>query len=239
MPTPTNRRMQPTPSSTTTPTVGRSANSPAASATAATLSTIGAAVRLPASREGGSVAPSRTAAIGGTRVARRAGEIVASTVMPTPSSSETITVLRLNTVPVLGRSTPRALNSAFRPLAISKPSSRPTIAATSPVTKPSSSTERNTCLRDAPSVRSVASSRTRCATVMDSVLKMTNDADDQRDRREREQEVLEEREPVVGLRGGGLAGLGAGLDLGRRRQQRLDLVGDLGFRDPRASASGR
>ena len=49
------------------------------------------------------------------------------------------------------------------------------MAATSPVTKPSSSTERNTCLRDAPSVRSVASSRTRCATVIESVLKMTNE----------------------------------------------------------------
>jgi hypothetical protein len=31
-----------------------------------------------------------------------------------------------------------------------------------------------TCLREAPSVRSVASSRTRWATVIDSVLKMTN-----------------------------------------------------------------
>ena len=129
--------------------------------TAEMPSTIGAAVRLLESRDDGSVAPSRTAAIGGTRVARRAGEIVASTVMPTPSSSDTITVLVLNTVPVLGRSTPKDLNSAFSPLAISRPKNRPTIAANSPVTKPSSSTERNTCLRDAPSVRRVASSRTR------------------------------------------------------------------------------
>ena len=67
------------------------------------VSTIGAAVRLFASREGGSAAPSRTAAIGGTRVARRAGEIVASTVMPTPSSSDTITVRVLNTVPGAGQ----------------------------------------------------------------------------------------------------------------------------------------
>ena len=79
-------------------------------------STIGAAVRLLASRDGGSVAPSRTAAIGGTRVARRAGEIVASTVMPTPSSSETITVRRLNTVPVLGRSTPKRLEQRVQAL---------------------------------------------------------------------------------------------------------------------------
>ena len=44
---------------------------------------------------------------------------------------------------------------------------------------------------------------------------------------EREQQVLEEREPVVDLLGRGLAGGVAGLDLRRRRQQRLDLVGDL------------
>ena len=43
-------------------------------------------------RDGASVAPSRTAAIGGTFVALRAGEIVASIVIPTPISSDTITV---------------------------------------------------------------------------------------------------------------------------------------------------
>ena len=35
-------------------------------------------------------------------------------------------------------------------------------------------TERMTCLREAPSVRSVANSRVRWATVIDSVLKITN-----------------------------------------------------------------
>ena len=35
-------------------------------------------------------------------------------------------------------------------------------------------TERRTCLREAPSVRSVANSRVRWATVIDSVLKITN-----------------------------------------------------------------
>jgi hypothetical protein len=38
----------------------------------------------------------------------------------------------------------------------------------------SSSTDTRTCLREAPSVRSVASSRVRWATVIDIVLKMTN-----------------------------------------------------------------
>ena len=43
-----------------------------------------------------------------------------------------------------------------------------------PSTAPSSTTERSTWRREAPSVRSVASSFVRCATVIESVLKMTN-----------------------------------------------------------------
>ena len=100
-------------------------------------------------------------------------------------------------MPFVGRSTPTALNNAFSPFAISKPNNSPTIAATSPVMKPSSITERNTCLRDAPSVRRVASSRTRCATVIERVLKMTNEPTISAIAGEREQEVLEERESVV------------------------------------------
>ena len=46
--------------------------------------------------------------------------------------------------------------------------------ASSPITKPSMTTERMTCLREPPSVRSVANSRVRWATVIESVLKMTN-----------------------------------------------------------------
>ena len=46
--------------------------------------------------------------------------------------------------------------------------------ATRPMTRPSSRTERRTCLREAPRVRSVANSRVRWATVIDSVLKITN-----------------------------------------------------------------
>ncbi len=39
---------------------------------------------------------------------------------------------------------------------------------------PSSTTERSTWRREAPSVRRVASSFVRCATVIESVLKITN-----------------------------------------------------------------
>ena len=55
------------------------------------------------------------------------------------------------------------------------PAISPMTEATSPMARPSSTTERITCLREAPSVRSVANSRVRWATVIDSVLKITNE----------------------------------------------------------------
>ena len=54
------------------------------------------------------------------------------------------------------------------------PANSPTTEASSPITRPSITTERMTCLREAPRVRSVANSRVRWATVIDSVLKITN-----------------------------------------------------------------
>ena len=53
------------------------------------------------------------------------------------------------------------------------PITSPTTEATRPITRPSRRTERMTCLREAPSVRSVANSRVRWATVIDRVLKIT------------------------------------------------------------------
>ena len=123
-----------------------------------------------AKREGGSVEPSRTAAIGGTRVARSAGMMLASSVITVPSASETRTVRSANTSPASGRSPPSAVNSLASP----NPANSPTTEASSPITRPSITTERMTCLREAPSVRSVANSRVRCATVIDRVLKITN-----------------------------------------------------------------
>ena len=56
-----------------------------------------------ASREGGSTDPSRTAAIGGTRVARSAGQRLARSVTRVPTTSETTTVRVAKTSPVSGR----------------------------------------------------------------------------------------------------------------------------------------
>ena len=123
-----------------------------------------------AKREGGSVEPSRTAAIGGTRVARRAGTTLASTVITVPSASETSTVRSAKTIPASGSSPPIALSSLASP----NPANSPITEASSPITRPSITTERMTCLREAPSVRSVANSRVRWATVIDRVLKITN-----------------------------------------------------------------
>ena len=64
-------------------------------------------VRYLASRPSGIVAPSRTAAIGSTRVARIAGRRLASTVTTTPTRMATMIVRALTTVPVLGSVTLR------------------------------------------------------------------------------------------------------------------------------------
>jgi hypothetical protein len=124
-------------------------------------------------RPRGIVAPSRTAAIGGTRVARIAGKSPATSVTSVPTSSETTIVRVAKTVSVCGRSRFSALKSSFNPTARPSPAKRPTTEAPSPITSASRMTERSTCRREAPSVRSVANSRIRCATVIESVLKMT------------------------------------------------------------------
>ena len=53
-----------------------------------------------ANRPRGNVAPSRTAAIGGTRVARMAGKRPATSVTSVPTSNETTTVRVAKTVSV-------------------------------------------------------------------------------------------------------------------------------------------
>ena len=79
------------------------------------------------------------------------------------------TVRRANTIPASGRSPPSAVSSLASP----NPANSPITEASNPITTPSITTERMTCLREAPSVRSVANSRVRWATVIDRVLKIT------------------------------------------------------------------
>jgi hypothetical protein len=103
-----------------------------------------------------------------------AGKSPASTVTPTPMIIEMTIVRVAKTVPVVGRSRFSASNSLFRPTASPRPTNRPMIEAIRPITSASMITDVRICRREAPIVRSVANSRVRCATVIESVLKMTN-----------------------------------------------------------------
>ena len=151
------------------------ANSPASSATSDTAATTTPALWVwAAKRDAGSVEPSRTAAIGGTRVARLAGRMLATRVVRVPTTIERTIVRGAMTVAASGSSMPVALNSATRPFASPMPTTSPITEASRPMTRPSATTDRMTCLREAPSVRRVANSRVRWATVIDSVLKITN-----------------------------------------------------------------
>jgi hypothetical protein len=84
----------------------------------------------------------------------------------------TIESVRLSAV--AGRSEFVALKRALTPRARRSPPIRPTIEASTPMMSASRATEPRIWRRDAPIVRRVANSRMRCATVIDSVLKMTN-----------------------------------------------------------------
>ena len=68
-------------------------------------------------RPPGTTAPSRTAAIGGTRVARIAGMTPASRVMRVPTTRETTIVRVSKTVFAWGMSAPTARKMADSPLA--------------------------------------------------------------------------------------------------------------------------
>ena len=113
------------------------------------------------------------AAIGGTRVERRAGLRTAIRVTAMPITTETITVRVATTSAVVGRPIPSASNSDSMPFANSRPPRTPATAPTRPISAASTNTEASTCLRDAPSVRRSPYSRIRCDTVIEKVLKIT------------------------------------------------------------------
>ena len=117
---------------------------------------------------------STSAATGAIRTARRAGPSAEIRVTPTPTAIATRTVRASNTSGAGGSVTPNALSTAFRPTAASTPSPRPTIEAAIPTSAASPSTDRNTCRRLAPTIRSSASSRVRWPTVIENVLKIVN-----------------------------------------------------------------
>ena len=92
-----------------------------------------------------------------------------------------------------------------------------------PITSASSSTDISTWRRVAPSVRSVASSRVRCAIVIESVFAITNVPTNSAIAAEREQEVVDDREEAVRVLGGLLRPARPPSAPACRRQDRLDL----------------
>ena len=75
---------------------------------------------------------------------------------------------------MFGSVKPTASNSLKRPTPSPRPTKIPTTEARAPITSPSTTIENRTWRRDAPSVRSVASSRVRCVIVIDSEFAITN-----------------------------------------------------------------
>jgi hypothetical protein len=120
-----------------------------------------------------SMATSRSAARGGTRVARTAGSSEASTVMPTPMPSDSTTVSGATTSEALGSDAPEASSPAVTPMVRRSPPRRPSTEATAPTTVASSRTDASTWARLAPRARSRASSLVRCATRIENVLEIT------------------------------------------------------------------
>ena len=88
---------------------------------------------------------------------------LASSVIVVPSRSEMTIVRGANTNPASGRSPPIRVHRLCDP----DPSEQPDQGGQQPDHQALITTERMTCLREAPSVRSVANSRVRWATVID------------------------------------------------------------------------
>ena len=78
-----------------------------------------------AKRDGGSVAPSCSAAIGGTRVARVAGITAESTVTTMPTARAMTMVRGCSTRPLRGMSKPADWNTWFTPAATPSPAKSP------------------------------------------------------------------------------------------------------------------
>ena len=117
-----------------------------------------------------SKATSCIAATGGTRDAWIAGRTADSTVIATPTISDTMIVRGRRTRPFDGMSTPRRDRNHSRALDVRTPSTMPMTDATSPTTMDSTTSDRMIWRRLAPTARSSAFSRCRWATMIENVL---------------------------------------------------------------------
>ena len=115
-----------------------------------------------------------SACTGATRVAARAGSIAEPTVSSRPRPIEYSAALGLTTRWSVGMFSPTALSSAARPWDRPMPAKKPAVDARIPNTKASIRVLPNTWRRVAPTQRSSASSRARCATRIWKVFWMTS-----------------------------------------------------------------
>ena len=117
---------------------------------------------------------SRIACTGAIRAVRRAGSQAAAMVTATPTTYAATTVRGARIRDCPDRSRPKLANNARIPIARSTPRPSPMVEPSTPSTKASISTDRVTWRLVAPSARSSASSRLRCATRIENVLTIRN-----------------------------------------------------------------
>ena len=192
-------------------------------ATEAAITTTAVFSEWAAKREGGSVEPSRTAAIGGTRVARSAGMMLASSVIVVPSASETRTVRSANTIPASGRSPPSAVNNLASP----KPGEQPDHRGQQPDHQALDHDRAHDLLARCPER---PQRRELARALGDGDRQGVEDherAHEQRDRAEAQQEVADGVDDDVGLAGVRRSLLLGVLDLQARGDQRLDGADEL------------
>ncbi len=112
------------------------------------------------------------AATGGILAARRAGSQAASIVTSTPTANAAATAVGETISGPAGVFAPKADIAERSPVASPSPRAKPTTDASAPTTSASSSTERLTWRREAPTARISASSLVRWATSMVKVLEI-------------------------------------------------------------------
>ena len=183
-------------------------------------------------RATGSAAPSRTAAIGGTRVALIAGRRLASRVTMIPTNRLTTIVRVARTVSPFGNSTPMPTKSAFRPFA----SHQPEEEADHRGDRTNDERLQQDGAQHLPA--RTADRPERCElphSLRDGDRERVRDherADEESDRTEGEQELLHHSERGMNV-GDVRCGLRCrGLHLRRSRQQRPDLADELLGCDP-------
>ncbi len=115
---------------------------------------------------------SDTASTGAMRTARRAGLMAETTVTPTPTTRQTMTVRGSKAIGPEGRVTPKPLSSASSPMAASTPRPRPINDETKPTMAASPITDRKTWRRLAPTMRRRANSLVRWPTMIENVLRI-------------------------------------------------------------------